>query len=63
VREAWLPIFEDQHANFEAEETFAVADRVVRRWLCSCSDGRIRGVDVFKIRDGLVAEKLSYVKG
>jgi hypothetical protein len=25
--------------------------------------GHVRGVDVFAVRDGLVAEKLSYVKG
>ena len=26
-------------------------------------DGSIRGVDVFRVQDGKVAEKLSYVKG
>ena len=25
--------------------------------------GHVRGVDVFRVRDGKVAEKLSYVKG
>jgi hypothetical protein len=25
--------------------------------------GRVRGVDVFRVRDGKVCEKLSYVKG
>jgi hypothetical protein len=25
--------------------------------------GSVRGVDVFRVRDGKVAEKLSYVKG
>ena len=25
--------------------------------------GHIRGVDVFRVRDGLILEKLSYVKG
>ncbi len=63
VRKAWQPIFADGNSNFEAEETFAALDRVVQRWRYSWADGHIRGVDVFKIRDGLVAEKLSYVKG
>ena len=63
IRLAWQPIFDDVHAVFEAEETFAMADRVVQRWRYAWFDGHIRGVDVFRIRDGLVCEKLSYVKG
>jgi hypothetical protein len=27
------------------------------------SEGRIKGVDVLRVRDGKVAEKLAYVKG
>jgi ketosteroid isomerase-like protein len=63
VRSAWQPIFDDVDAVFEAEETFAAADRVVQRWRYSWADGHVRGVDLFTVRDGLVAEKLSYVKG
>ncbi len=29
----------------------------------SDGEGHVRGVDVFRVRDGKVAEKLSYVKG
>jgi hypothetical protein len=25
--------------------------------------GHVRGVDVYRVRDGVIAEKLSYVKG
>jgi ketosteroid isomerase-like protein len=32
IRRAWQSIFDDIHAVFEAEETFAMADRVVQRW-------------------------------
>jgi ketosteroid isomerase-like protein len=63
VRQAWQPIFDDHHATFEAEDTFASDDRVVQRWRYSWADGHVRGVDVFRVRDGLVAEKFSYVKG
>ena len=42
-------------------------DRVVARWRFtwgeSGSGGHVRGVDLFRVRDGKVAEKLSYVKG
>ncbi len=63
IRRAWTPIFEDPTSHFDAEETLWVDDRVVQLWRYSWSDGHVRGVDVFRIRDGLVAEKFSYVKG
>lgn len=63
VGEAWRAIFEDTASNFETEEIFSAGDRVVARWRYSWADGHVRGVDVFRVRDGLVAEKLSYVKG
>jgi ketosteroid isomerase-like protein len=63
VRAAWEPIFADTASRFEPEETFAAGDRVVQRWRYTWDGGHVRGVDVFRVRDGLVAEKLSYVKG
>jgi hypothetical protein len=32
-------------------------------WCYSWDGGHVRGVDMFRVRDGKVAEKLSYVKG
>jgi hypothetical protein len=32
-------------------------------WMNPDSQGHVRGVDVFRVQDGKVAEKLSYVKG
>ncbi len=63
VRAAWQAIFDDVASRFDAEETFAAGDRVVQLWRYSWGDGHIRGVDVFRVRDDLVAEKFSYVKG
>jgi ketosteroid isomerase-like protein len=63
VRKAWHAIFDDPGSRFEAEETFAADDRVVQRWRYSWDTGHVRGVDIFKVRDAKVAEKLSYVKG
>jgi ketosteroid isomerase-like protein len=63
IRSAWAPIFDDATSRFEAEETFGVDDRVIQLWRYSWSDGHVRGVDVMRVRDGQVAEKLSYVKG
>lgn len=63
IRQAWTPIFADSASLFEEEEIFATDDRVVQRWRYSWEGGHVRGVDVFRVRDGLICEKLSYVKG
>jgi len=69
VRGFWERFFRSSpNAAFETEEIFASGDRCVVRWHYRWtgkdgSPGRIRGVDIFLVRDGKVAEKLSYVKG
>jgi uncharacterized protein (TIGR03086 family) len=64
VRAAWEGLFgSSPDAVFTTEETIAVEDRVVARWCYDFAGGHVRGVDLFTVRDGLVAEKLSYVKG
>jgi ketosteroid isomerase-like protein len=69
VRAVWNYLFSSSpQAIFEAEEIFAVDDRCTVRWRYTWSPaesppGHVRGVDVFRVRDGKVAEKLAYVKG
>jgi ketosteroid isomerase-like protein len=63
IRQAWQAIFDDTESRFEVEESFAVGDRVVERWCYSWNGGHIRGVDLFRVRDGKVSEKFAYVKG
>ena len=64
VRAFWEEFFAGSpRAHFEAEDTFAAGARCTVRWRYSWGDGSIRGVDVFRVQNGKVAEKLSYVKG
>jgi ketosteroid isomerase-like protein len=64
VRAFWTSFFRaNPDARFESEEQFAAGDRCVVRWRYDWGDGHVRGIDVFKVRDGKVAEKLAYVKG
>jgi hypothetical protein len=64
VRAEWYRFFEAAGDHrFTTESCFAASDRVVVQWRYDWLDGHVRGVDLFRIRGGLVAEKLAYVKG
>jgi ketosteroid isomerase-like protein len=64
VRAAWTALFTaSPDGVFHTEEMFEAGDRVVVRWRYDFGTGHVRGVDLFTVRDGLVAAKLAYVKG
>jgi ketosteroid isomerase-like protein len=68
VRECWRQLFANSpQARFEFTDMFAAGDRCVVRWtyhwVKPSGAGHVRGVDILRVRDGKVAEKLSYVKG
>jgi uncharacterized protein (TIGR02246 family) len=68
VRAVWEQFFaQSPQARFEVTDMFAAGDRCVVRWtyhwVKPTGAGHVQGVDVFRVRDGKVAEKLSYVKG
>ena len=69
VRAVWERLFGDtKDPKFTDEDTFVSGDRACVRWRFTWtnddgSEGHVRGVDVIRFRDGLVAEKFSYVKG
>ncbi|WP_433162238.1 TIGR03086 family metal-binding protein [Kribbella sp. CA-247076] len=69
VRAEWAKLFANTtDPRFETEESVMLGDRAVVRWTYSWQDpsgdrGHVRGVDVLRLRDGRIAEKLSYVKG
>jgi hypothetical protein len=63
IAPAWKPIFDDAASRFTVEDSFGAGPHVVQRWRYDWDGGHIRGIDIFTVRDGLVAEKLAYVKG
>lgn len=69
VRAVWEELFgQTADARFDEEDSFVAGDRAVLRWRFTWTNddgtpGHVRGVDVIRLRDGRVAEKLSYVKG
>ena len=69
VTQFWQDFFrESPQAHIEIEEIFGLGMRCIMRWRYDWVDasgekGHVRGVDVFKVKDGFICEKLSYVKG
>lgn len=68
VRPVWQEVMTTPGMSFTEEESYVAGDRATVRWRYGWVDetggeGHVRGVDVMRFRDGLVAEKLSYVKG
>jgi len=69
VTHFWQDFFrESLHAHIEIEEIFGFGERCIMRWRYSWVDmgggkGHVRGVDIFRVRNGSIREKLSYVKG
>lgn len=69
VAQFWQGFFrESPQAHIEIEEIFGLGRRCIMRWRYEWVDeagqkGHIRGVDIFQVKDGVITEKLSYVKG
>jgi len=69
VRAFWEDFFHNSHQpRIEIEEIFGLGDRCIMRFVYHWEDpagkpGYVRGVDLYRVRGGQIAEKLSYVKG
>lgn len=69
VRAFWEQFFQGStEATIEPEELFTAGNRCIMRWVYRWVDaagtpGHVRGVDLYTIAGGLIAAKLSYVKG
>ena len=69
VTQFWQDFFrESPQAHIEIEEIFGLGLHCVMRWRYDWVDtagekGHVRGVDIFKLKDGFICEQFSYVKG
>ena len=64
VTRFWQDFFrESPQAHIDIEEIFGMGNRCIMRWRYSWGEDHVRGVDIFKVEEGLITEKLSYVKG
>ncbi len=69
VRKFWQDFFQQSlDAHIKIEEIFSMGERCIMLWRYSWVDsdgetGHVRGADIFLVRNELIEEKLSYVKG
>lgn len=69
VTQFWQDFFRaSPQAHIEVEEMIGLGERCVLRWRYHWVDaygsaGHVRGVDIFRVTNGCISEKLSYVKG
>jgi hypothetical protein len=63
LRDVWEPIFANRSSKVEVEDTFVAQDRVVQLCRYSWGDGHVRAVDIYRVAESRITEKLSYVKG
>jgi predicted SnoaL-like aldol condensation-catalyzing enzyme len=64
VTRFWQDFFrESPQAHIDIEEIFGMGYHCIMRWKYSWGEGHVRGVDIFKVENSLISEKLSYVKG
>lgn len=69
VTQFWQEFFRaSPQAHIQVEDVFGMGWHCVMRWRYDWVDaagepGHVRGVDIFTVKDGLISEKLSYVKG
>jgi ketosteroid isomerase-like protein len=63
--EFWSGIASNTQANFEPEESWVSGDRGILRWTLRWGPGPsdwVRGVNIMRLRDGLIVEGMGYVK-
>lgn len=69
LRKFWQDFFQQSpEAHIKIEEIFSMGERCIMLWRYSWVDsdgeaGHVRGADIFLVRNELIEEKLSYVKG
>ncbi|QXJ21359.1 nuclear transport factor 2 family protein [Actinomadura graeca] len=61
----WRALAEDHTSQFAPEEVVVLGDRATIRWRYTYGDGpadSVRGVNLMRVRDGLIVEALGYSK-
>ena len=63
---AWTEIATTPGTHFDLEEVFVAGSRAIIRWRFCWGESEadsVRGVNLMRVRDGLIVEAMGYVKG
>ncbi len=69
VAQYWKQLFQaSPQVHIAIEEIFSLGERCIMRWSRRWEDSEgqkayLRGVDIFRVRQGTIREQLSFVKG
>ena len=69
VTQFWQDFFQaSPNAHIEIEDVYGLGEHCIMRWKYNWVDatgkkGHVRGIDLFQVENGLITQKLSYVKG
>ena len=59
----WQALAAERVSHFDLEDITAMGDNAVIRWRFNFGDGgSVRGVNLMRVRDGLIVEALGYAK-
>jgi ketosteroid isomerase-like protein len=62
----WKEIATTPGTHFDLEDVFVASDRAIIRWRFWWGEGEVnsvRGVNLMRVRDGLIVEAMGYTKG
>jgi hypothetical protein len=60
----WQGLAVEPGTRFDLEEVFVAGDRATIRWRYWWGESNsVRGVNLMRVRDGLIVEAMGYVKG
>ena len=68
IAQFWKDFFlQSPQAHIDIEDIFGFGERCIMRWRYRWTgkggEGHVRGVDIFRVKNDLICEKYSYVKG
>jgi ketosteroid isomerase-like protein len=69
IARCWQDFFDQwPQIRLEVEEVYGFGERCVMRWRWSWTGasgeaGHLRGADIFQVKDDLICEQFSYIKG
>ena len=64
IAQYWQDFFQAfPQTQIKAEDIFGLGDHCILRWECERENEKLRGVDIFHVKEDAISEIFSYMKG